>query len=407
MCYFIKEMDYFGYTPQFLILGENQFKTRLGGLIFLLFVLFAIYYAGIGFINFLNNQNVVDSSRDLRKPSGNFTIDTSNFYFGVGLVNNDYLEYNLTDFPYKFSFTIMSLNRNGKISKSTIHASKCNLSLFINTENRDVYSEEDLKFLKNKVEKYYLCPDKNFKLLFNPKLFASNINYFQFYVDINSKSNLELAKNKIRQLKPKISVIYKNIFIDTENKYHPFYKYIDSYWSGLDYETSKKTEFSLDPFEILDDDKMFQNTKFYPVKTNISNQQNGTIFPISIKSNRFDNYFNRTEKTILALFRGSIYLNPELKQTLRSYRKFAAFLAEVTSILSNILMIFAIIMMKYNSVQGKNNMILSLFSNKSIKNLKLFKDDLKPIFEERKTNNLSRETESLRKNCEQSKLYLL
>ena len=64
-------------------------------------------------------------------------------------------------------------------------------------------------------------------------------------------------------------------------------------------------------------------------------------------------------------------------------------------------------MMKYNSVQGKNNMILSLFSNKSIKNLKLFKDDLKPIFEERKTNNLSRETESLRKNCEQSKLYLL
>ena len=64
-------------------------------------------------------------------------------------------------------------------------------------------------------------------------------------------------------------------------------------------------------------------------------------------------------------------------------------------------------MMKYNSVQGKNNMILSLFSNKSIKNLKLFKDDLKPIFEERKADNLSREMESLRKNCEKSKLYLL
>ena len=341
MCDFIKEMDYFGYTPQFLILGENQFKTRLGGLIFLLFVLFGIYYAGIGFIDFLRNQNVVESSRDLRKPSGNFTIDTTSLYFGVGLVDLDYSEYNLTDFPFKFSFAISSLNRNGTFSKYQVPYHLCNLSLFINTENRDVYSEEDLKFLKNKVEKYYLCPDKNFKLLFNPKLFASNINYFQFYVDINSKSNLELAKNKIRQLKPKISVIYKNIFIDTENKYHPFYKYIDSYWSGLDYETSKKTEFSLDPFEILDDDKMFQNTKFYPVKTNISNQQNGTIFPISIKSNRFDNYFNRTEKTILELFRGSIYLNPELKQTLRSYRKFAAFLAEVTSILSNILMIFA------------------------------------------------------------------
>ena len=202
--------------------------------------------------------------------------------------------------------------------------------------------------------------------------------------------------------------------IDTENKYHPFYKYIESYWCGLDWETSKKTEFSLDPFEILDDDKMFQNTKFYPVKTNISNQQNGTIFPITIKTARFDHYLNRTEKTIFykgknitALFRGMIYLNPELKQTLRSYRKFPAFLAEVTSILSNLLMIFAIIMIKYNSVQGKNNMILSLFTHKSIKNLKLLKDDLKPIFEERKTNNLLRESESIIKNCEQSKLYLL
>ena len=25
----IKELDYFGYTPQFLISGENKFKTKL------------------------------------------------------------------------------------------------------------------------------------------------------------------------------------------------------------------------------------------------------------------------------------------------------------------------------------------------------------------------------------------
>ena len=68
----------------------------------------------------------------------------------------------------------------------------------------------------------------------------------------------------------------------------------------------RRLKFSLNHFEIIDDDKMFQNTKFYPVKTNISNQQNGTIFPITIKTARFDNYLNRTEKTILALFRGSI-----------------------------------------------------------------------------------------------------
>ena len=35
---------------------------------------------------------------------------------------------------------------------------------------------------------------------------------------------------------------------------------------------------------MIDDDKIFENTKFYPVKTNISNQQNGTIFPISTQN---------------------------------------------------------------------------------------------------------------------------
>ena len=410
---FIKEIDYFGYTPQFLILGENNFKTRLGGFIFLFFILFAIYYAGSGFINFLNNQNIVDFSRDLLKPSRNYTIDTNNFYFGVGLVDYNYSEYDLTMFPFNFAFTIASLNRNGTITTKKVPYHMCNLSLFINTENRDVYSDEDLKFLKNKVEKFYLCPDKNFKMEFTPKFFASNMNYFQFGLEINSTSNLQLAEYQIVQYKPKFSFIFKNFFVDQENKYHPYHEYIDSYWSGLDFENYKKTEFSLNPYEILDDDKMFENTKFYPVKTNISNQKNGTIFPISITTARFDNYLNRTEKNkfslgepILGLFRGNIYLNPILKQTLRGYKKFASFLAEVTSILSNLLMIFTIIMMKYNSVQGKNNMILSLFTHKSIKNLKLLKDDLKPIFEERKTNNLLRESESIIKNCEQSKLYL-
>ena len=32
--------------------------------------------------------------------------------------------------------------------------------------------------------------------------------------------------------------------------------------------------------------------------------------------------------------------------------------------------------MKYNTIEGMNNMIMSIFSNESIKNLKLFKQDL-------------------------------
>ena len=127
-----------------------------------------------------------------------------------------------------------------------------------------------------------------------------------------------------------------------------------------------------------------------PIKIESSTQPNSTIFQTSIKSSQFGIYENRTQyltfnnnKPFLNFFKIRILLNPDLKRTFRSFKKFATFLAEVTSILSNLLMICAIIMIRYNSIQGNNNMIMSIFSHNSIKNLKLFKDDFKPIFEER------------------------
>ena len=106
-----------------------------------------------------------------------------------------------------------------------------------------------------------------------------------------------------------------------------------------------------------------------------------------VKSNGFDNHFNRTQpveflnyKPYLNLEKIMIYLNPIKRQTYRRYKKFATFLAEVSSVLSNGFMLFAVVMIRYNSVQGKNNMILSMFPKKLIENLKFFKKDLKSIF---------------------------
>ena len=117
----------------------------------------------------------------------------------------------------------------------------------------------------------------------------------------------------------------------------------------------------------------------------------GTIYHISVKSNGFDNHFNRTQpveflnyQPYLNLQKVMIYLNPIKRQTYRRYKKFATFLAEVSSVLSNGFMLFAVVMIRYNSVQGKNNMILSMFPKKLIENLKFFKKDLKSIFHETK-----------------------
>ena len=146
---------------------------------------------------------------DILKYSVNSTLNVDNFYFGVGLIDINYMEYNLSRFPE----------------------------------------------------------------------FGDDMSYLQINLDFTNTSVLDKAEETIIQLKPKLNFMYKNIFIDTENKTHPYYEYIDSYWTGIDYESAKKTEFSLDPFEIWDDDNILGNTQFKPIQT-VSNNLNGTIYQI-------------------------------------------------------------------------------------------------------------------------------
>ena len=142
---------------------------------------------------------------------------------------------------------------------------------------------------------------------------------------------------------------------------------------------------------MLDDDNMFSQPFFSPIITNSSNHTNGTIFQTSVLRNDFSFIndrtlysLNNTKEPEMNLVKIRIYLNHIMRLTFRSYKKFSILIAEITSILSNILLIITIIMIRYNSVQGMNNMIMSIFSNESIKNLKLFKQDFTKTYGESK-----------------------
>ena len=78
---FIREFDYFGYTPQFLISGEIKYKSKLGGLTFFLFLIFALFYFTIQLNSFVKNMYNVDNSRDILRDSLNYNL-TTELYFG-------------------------------------------------------------------------------------------------------------------------------------------------------------------------------------------------------------------------------------------------------------------------------------------------------------------------------------
>ena len=93
---FIREFDYFGFTPQFLISGERKFRSKLGGFTFFVFLIFAIFYFVSQSYSFLKNINNVDNSRDLQMNSGNYNLTSTELYFGVGFVDGANKEFNMS-----------------------------------------------------------------------------------------------------------------------------------------------------------------------------------------------------------------------------------------------------------------------------------------------------------------------
>ena len=418
---FLKIFDRFGYTPTFLINGENQFKTKEGGIIFLMFLIFSIYYFISELIGFINSLNYVTTSRDVFFPSLSYNITAKDVYFGIGFVNETNAEYNISRFPY-IKITMIKATIEGTIRTDTlVPLGSCDYRLFLN--QNDLIDPDNPSF-KKQIEKlkFYLCPDPSFNLFMNPLKFGGDEIFFELNFEFlnTNTSILDFARSDLNQVRPRLNFIYKDIKVDADDKFEPFNSFINSLNDEVDYDFSKKMEIFINPYEIWDDKEVFGSQNYAPLDSN-SSQMNGTIFSLSMRSNLFGIYTNRSEpmsfqnkKPFLNFYKIKMILNSKMHYTERSYKKFDSFLAEVTSILSNMLIIFAIIMINYNSIQGKNSIIKTMYTYKSLNNMKEFNKDFKDFFFQEKGNLLTsikrfqsiklNEDESENKKCSLNKV---
>ena len=388
----IKEFDYFGFTPQFFISGKRHFQSKFGGVVFILFNLLSFYYVAIQLIIYIKNRSTVDSLQDVIQYSQSYNITTKELYFGIGFINQKNVEFNLSEFSnFDIYMIVTNIDLNGTRIDIRINLDSCDLSYFLTDDAKYKYTPDNIIILKEKL-KYYLCPSEDFRMQFDPFVFGGKQNFLQINFDFKNNSNLSQIQYEINHKRPRLNYIFKNLLVNTENKTHPYEAIIDNYWSEIDFGASKKIELSLNAYNLLDDDNIFGTEVFESFQSNNSQLPDDTILQFSLKDFQIGFYDNRTEnlvfnsnKPFLNFFKIKITLDRSLRSTHRSYKKFATLLAELSSVLSNTLIILSIIMLKYNYVQGKNKMIKTMFTHTLIKNLKLFKDDLKPIFQKGKS----------------------
>ena len=184
-------------------------------------------------------------------------------------------------------------------------------------------------------------------------------------------------------------MVFNNIAVKSDNKTAPYRGYIDSIINEINFDFTKTSELKLYPLEMMDDRNLFGNGDFVGVNTTYSNQPNETVFKIDKGYDIFNLNFNRsvtTDDDYLSLFKIKFNLSSSMTVIFRSYPKFTEVLAGVSSMLSTGLIVLSIFMNNYNSIQGKNNMVKSLYTNEGLQNIKNFSVDLNETMKELLTN---------------------
>ena len=245
---------------------------------------------------------------------------------------------------------------------------------------------------------YYLCPVSNSTFNLTPDEFGPNSIYLEFSISVKRTANLTFAIIDINNKRPRLNLIYRQIGINIDSKTQPFDAYIENMFSNIDYDFVKRTEMGIYPQEIMEDSNFISAGSYqHFIDSSISSQKNGTVFTLFRKSDFFGYIIDRSisltgndNAPFYTLAKLDFRIGSSTNVILRNYDNLSNFLAQTGSILSNLLLVFMIVMSKVNQINGKNLLLESMFSYDAIKNILKFNKDIKQHFIKFKSNEFDK-----------------
>ena len=249
----IKKIDLLGTFISFRIEQEREYKSLIGGVFTILYIIIAIIYIiymAIPFIkrkdiNFTFSNKIVSFG-----PFVNLTKSNFNFAFGPLLIN----ENENSAIPKTINYTVSLIEWIGEdeIYEQNMEFKLCEVSDF-------PYQLKD-EFINNQLEDLY-CPI--LKSIKNYSLDGLYTDYYYKFIIISMKLS-DYAKDNINEvyeflkLNPIImSIFFKDIGIDYENKNNPLPSYMNYIYKDIDIEFIRKSLVFLSTVEFKDDQSFF------------------------------------------------------------------------------------------------------------------------------------------------------
>jgi hypothetical protein len=342
----IKRLDYFGVQMTFQYKDKIKYRSLFGGLVFTLFFIFAVIYAIINFNTFINRNTMnLVYNEGYKEIADEINFQDYELGFGVGL---DIGSPEITPILYKYLNISVNevtlLKQVGKTSKNkkNLNMKICAYEDFYNKVNNSF----DILGLKN-----YYCPE-----LFNSSLkgmWSEDIfRYYEVIVSLNQDyyNNVTEAQILFSLYEIKINIYYLENSIWVYDYEKPVQKFINNWFTVLDWRFIKKANMDFMKFNFISDSNIL-------FREDISQEYlvlgSTTEYFNDLGENRFTtrprdfNVFNKV------YFRSS----PNFRLIKRVYMKITEYLANMSSILSTILLVLYVIVTRLNIFKAQQSVL--------------------------------------------------
>ncbi len=353
---FLKKLDYFAVTFEFRVDKKQKYGSITGGTWFLLYIILAIAYAIQRFFDYIswNDSKIQFIEKSLDPgPALNFKNLTFSYAVRVTFDNDTILKNTSLEDLFVMEHSFVSSKDNEKKKKISSIPRTCKESDFYNRT-------DDYSIFKRQPISEFDCFDFYDNFTLNGIYTDPEMSYSEVLLKLNNKymQNYTELKDIFNNNQFKFTLYYIDTFNDVSDFTKSVFYKVDAIYTYLDLKSYKRNNIYFQQFEYFIDNNLFYN------------DYKSTIFMKMFSSQEIS---APIEDRSLSKLDERFYLNKFILRAVNnqkvvklSFIKIPEFLASLSGLLVNLLVILTVLIKALNTFQAKQSIMSKIMKYKDI-----------------------------------------
>lgn len=363
---FLRRLDYFGVNQTFRVNAREKYTSRLGGIVFLSYIVFALAFSFYSFKSYVNKEiKTAILSQQIIIPASDLNLKKLNFALAFGIVfdNNGTVASDKLSKYFDYTINYVAITNNTK-SKAKLILTEC--------DQFDFPQIDSNIFKLQALDTYRCLNDTNYTIggIYTDTTFK----YIEYTIALKSTvvsdaTTFSTLKKILQDYPLKVNMAFIDVSLDVNNLSKPSSVYLNSVTNYIALNQYQKLNLDFNVLNFTDDSSIILDKPDTTSYMKFNSQMN-YYFTLDDRNNTLNSdKFN--------LYRLYIRSNQQVTSVVRQFQKATTFVANISGILSNTLVILILVVFQINEFKLKQSLINKILN---FKEHVINKDDIRHKF---------------------------